>query len=807
MNRYVCIHGHFYQPPRENPWLDTIEIQDSAHPFRNWNERVTTECYTANAFSRVLDPHHKISDIVNNYSRINFNFGPTLLSWMEIHVPDTYQAILDADHESQRHFSGHGSAMTQAYNHMIMPLANDRDKQTQVIWGIKDFSHRFKRLPEGMWLPETAVDLKTLEVLAQYGIKYTVLAPGQAKRVRKTGEEKWAIVEGGKVDPQQPYLCKLPSGRQIALFFYDGPISHDVAFGGLLNNGEMFAKRFVNVFPSEQKEPRLVHIATDGETYGHHHKFGNMALSFGLNYLSTNQPARLTNYGEYLMKFPPTHEVEIVVNSSWSCAHGIGRWSEDCGCSVGGNPGWNQKWRKSLFESMNWLRDRLSDVFVEHLSRYVKDPWQARDEYIHLLLDRSSVNREKFFTNHAQRELSASEKITVLKLLEMQKCAMFMYTSCGWFFDDISGIEPRQILQYACRAIQLAKEVSSIDFENEYMAKLAGAESNDPEMMNGQVIYERYVKAGQVDLKDMGAHYAIESYFAGEAKEKTLYVYKIKPESYEKFDRNGTKLILGRAAIQSTVTLEERMVDFAVYHSEELNVNGFAAYDGNRSFAELKENLHSVIARGEHKALVQFLEQHFAGCHYSLWDLFREERNKAFDKIFSGSVHSLEDVFRQVYDQYSHFMLEGKSLYISLPRALSIAIEYIFQKDLISILESDPLDFEKLRTWAAAMKKTVYLRDTEVLSRVASEKLTTLMERLNQNPEDTELLHLIMKLLNVFQGLHLPLDLWKSQNLYFSLGQSVYKKRRAAVLHGDTEAKQWVEYFDLLGNLLTVKIH
>ncbi len=807
MNRYVCIHGHFYQPPRENPWLDTIEIQDSAHPYRNWNERITVECYTANAFSRILDSNNKITDIVNNYSRMNFNFGPTLLSWMERDAPETYQAILDADRASQKVFSGHGSAMAQAYNHMIMPLANDRDKQTQVLWGIKDFTFRFKRAPEGMWLPETGVDLKSLDYLAQYGIKYTVLAPGQAKRVKKIGDTHWAVVEDGKIDPQRPYICKLPSGQQIALFFYDGPVSHDVAFGGLLNNGEMFAKRLINVFPSEQERPRLVHIATDGETYGHHHKFGNMALSFCLNYLSTNHQARLTNYAEYLMKFPPTHEVEIVENSSWSCAHGVKRWAEDCGCCIGGNPGWNQKWREPLREAMDWLRDRLGNIFEEHLSQYVKDPWQLRDEYIHVLLDRSPSNLERFLATHTGRELSSSEKTTVLKLLEMQKNAMFIFTSCGWFFDDIAGIEAEQILQYAGRAIQLAKEVSTIDLEAEYLAKLALAESNDPEMGNGQMVYERHVKTAQVDLKDMAAHYAIEAYFDDKKEDKTLYTYRIKPKHHEKFDPKGVKLILGQAAIQSMVTLEERTVDFAVYHSQELNVNGFARYSGERSYEDLRENLQGVLASGEQTALVQFLEQHFAGCHYSLWELFRDERNKAFDRIFSGSVHSLEDVFRKVYDQYSHFMLEGKSLFITLPRALSIAIEYIFQKDLISILESEPLDINKLRSWASAMKRTVYLRDTEILSRVASGKLERLMDCLTQTPADTELVHSIMSLLNIFQGLHLPLDLWKSQNLYFLLGQGFYKERRSAIARGDFEAKQWVEYFDLLGNLLAVKIH
>ena len=291
MNKFVCIHGHFYQPPRENPWLDEVEVQDSAFPYHDWNERVTAESYARNADARILDDSQRIVDIVNNYSKISFNFGPTLLSWMEKKDPEIYRSIVEADRLSQKNFSGHGSAIAQVYNHMIMPLANSRDKRTQVIWGIKDFEFRFKRKPEGMWLAETAVDLETLDIMAEQGIKFTVLAPHQAK---------------GRVDPHVPYRCHLPSGRKICIFFYDGPIALGVAFEGLLNNGEQFARRLTNDFSSSDPNAQLVHVATDGETYGHHHKFGDMALAYCLHYIEEHQLAQLTVYGEFLEKFPPT---------------------------------------------------------------------------------------------------------------------------------------------------------------------------------------------------------------------------------------------------------------------------------------------------------------------------------------------------------------------------------------------------------------------------------------------------------------------------------------------------------------------
>jgi len=340
MNRYVCIHCHFYQPPRENPWLEELELQDSAYPFHDWNERITEECYAPNTASRILDAEKRIVEIVNNYARISFNFGPTLLAWMERTIPEVYEAIIEADRLSSERFSGHGSAMAQVYNHVIMPLAAPRDKRTQVMWGIQDFEYRFRRKPEGMWLSETAVDLETLDLLAEQGIAFTVLAPNQAKRERLLQKEEWKDVSGAEIDPRMPYQCSLPSGRSIALFFYDGPASRDVAFGGLLKSGDELASRLMGIF-SEKEDAQLAHIATDGESYGHHHRFGDMALAYALHHTESNNLARITNYGEYLEKFPPVHEVEIFENSSWSCAHGVERWKNDCGCSTGMHPGWN----------------------------------------------------------------------------------------------------------------------------------------------------------------------------------------------------------------------------------------------------------------------------------------------------------------------------------------------------------------------------------------------------------------------------------------------------------------------------------
>src|ERR1051325_5027132 len=409
MDRYICIHGHFYQPPRENPWLEAIELQDPAAPYHNWTERSTAECYAPNSVARILDGQGRILKLINNYSKISFNFGPTLLSWLETKAPETYAAILAADRDSQKSFSGHGSALAQVYNHVIMPLANSRDRRTQVLWGRSDFEKRFGRAPEGMWLPETAVDLETLELLAQTGLRFTILAPHQAARVRRIGERSWRELKGEPIDSSRAYRISLPSGKSLALFFYNGPIARAVAFEGLLSHGERFIERLYGAFSTQHEQEQLVHIATDGESYGHHHRFGDMALAYALDHIESDSQTTLTNYGEFLARQPPSHEVEIIEKSSWSCAHGIDRWWSDCGCNTGGHPSWNQQWRTPLRNTLDWLRDTIAPQWEHHSEPLLKDPWAARDDYIDVVNDRSAKNVENFFARHALRSLDAQD--------------------------------------------------------------------------------------------------------------------------------------------------------------------------------------------------------------------------------------------------------------------------------------------------------------------------------------------------------------------------------------------------------------
>ncbi|MEL6925336.1 MAG: DUF3536 domain-containing protein, partial [Bacteroidota bacterium] len=552
------------------------EMQDSAAPFHDWNERINFECYAPNTAARILDGDDFIKKITNNYSNINFNFGPTLLSWLEEKDEGTYRSILEADKISQARFSGHGSAIAQVHSHLIMPLCNERDKHTQVHWGMEDFYHRFGRKSEGIWLAETAADVATLEVLAEHGIKYTIMAPRQAKAFRKIGGRNWTYTSNSGIDPRRPYLCKLPSGKSIALFFYDGNISQDVAFNGLLNNGKAFAKRFVETF-DDNDEPQLAHIATDGESYGHHHRYGEMALAAALNEIKESGAATITNYGEFLEKFPPQYEAQIHDNSSWSCVHGVERWRSNCGCNTGGRPGWTQEWRSHLRKLLNWLRDKLIPIFEKEAGELLKDPWQARNDYIHVLLNRTDESVEQFVARNAKMQLSPEQKTRLMRLMEMQRNAILMFTSCGWFFDEISGLETNQILQYALRAIYYARQVSKANLHNQFLKKLEAAPSNV--YKTGATSYKMHVMPSRVDLVRVGMHYAVASLFARDPQDISLFNYRSDPEFFDRIEAGKQKIAVGRVTMNSRITYSQKHFSFAVLYLGQQNIIGNISID------------------------------------------------------------------------------------------------------------------------------------------------------------------------------------------------------------------------------------
>jgi alpha-amylase/alpha-mannosidase (GH57 family) len=768
MMRYLCIHGHFYQPPRENPSLEAIELQDSAYPYHDWNERVSSECYAPNATSRILDGEQRIVQLVNNYSRISFNFGPTLLSWIAEKVPKVYEALREADKSSRERFTGHGSAIAQAYNHMIMPLANRRDKVTQVKWGIRDFEHRFGRLPEGMWLPETAVDTETLEILAESGIKFTILAPRQAKRIRKRGSRSWQDVSGDRVDPSRAYLVQLPSRKTISVFFYDGPISQGVAFERLLDNGQRFADRLMSGFSDARQWPQLVHIATDGESYGHHHRFGEMALSYALHHIETNKLAQLTNYGEFLERHPADHFAEIVNNSSWSCVHGVERWRSNCGCNSGGHAGWNQEWRAPLRAALDWLRDELAPFYEQQAAPLLKDPWGARDEYIQVVLNRAEENVLNFLAKHATHSLSEEEQVAALKLLEMQRHAMLMYTSCGWFFDELSGLETVQVIQYAGRAIHLAQDLGAKCIESRFMEQLAAAKSNIPEHGDGKQVYEKWVKSAFVSTDQLAGHYAISSLFESFGERTKIYCYNVQREDYTLDVEGKQKLAVGRARFSSEITREFASLGFAVLHLGDHNIaGGVSRFEKTEDYDQLKSALLDSFSKADTTQVLQALTEKFVNNTFSLRTLFRDEQRKIVDVILKESLATVAAAYRGIYENQATLIRFLNGLSIPVPLALQSAAQIALNSQLKQAFEHREPDLDAIQSHLKEAAASSIALDVPSLEYAIRRRLETEAEVFASAPSNLEVVQKLTTLLKFVSTLPFPVILWEVQNICY----------------------------------------
>ncbi len=815
MNRYICIHGHFYQPPRENPWLETIELQDSAYPYHDWNERINTESYAPNAFARILDENKKIADIINNFSRISYDVGPTLFNWLKNYAGNVYSRLREGDMKSMERFSGHGSAIAQAYSHLIMPLANSRDKRTQVLWGMRDFEHRYGRKPEGMWLPETAVDLESLDIMAEQGITFTVLSPHQAQKMRKIGEEKWHDVSGGKVDCQRVYQCNLPSGRTIALFFYDGLLSHEIAFGNLLRDGGEFARRLIDAFPHPaddsakdnelEDEPRLVHVATDGETYGHHNHFADMALAYCLHMMERHPEVDLTVYGEFLEKFPPVWEAVPFENTSWSCAHGVERWRNDCGDNTGGHPGWNQKWRAPLRETMNWLRDELISVFEQEGGKYLKDPWRTRDAYIDVILDRSPENVDKFISEHAAGDLDHRGRTRFLRFLEMQRHAMLMFTSCGWFFDDISGIETTQVMLYALRAMRIVRDITKRDLEPEFMRRLETAPSNIPEYGNGARVYDMFVRPSMVDLHRVGAHYAISSLFQNYGDRVKIDSYTITRRVYACYDTGVERLVIALARVRSDITGEESTVDLAVLHLGAQNFyGGVRNHADMQNFSRMRREIRDAFQQSDIPQTIALISERFENKNYSLWHLFRDEQRRVFTAVLNQTVKELETSFRQIADHNYQMMLTMRKLRIPAPQILSAPVEYIVNADMRAALENQIDNFVQLNMATANFAKYSVEPDRPTLSVFASRWITRLMGEIHEDPNDTLRIVKLDSLFSILAPLNLTLNIWESQNCYLETGKQYYREVREKAENGDLLAQEWIQAFENLKEHLNI---
>jgi alpha-amylase/alpha-mannosidase (GH57 family) len=807
MERYICIHGHFYQPPRENPWLEAIEVQDSAYPYHDWNERISAECYATNAASHILDPQGRILDIVNNYAKMSFNFGPTLLSWLQEKAPEVYESILTADRESRERFSGHGSALAQPYNHMILPLAHRRDKYTQILWGIRDFKARFKREPEGMWLPETAVDLESLDILAELGIRFTILAPRQASKVRVVNSMEWYDVSGEKIDPSVGYTLRLPSDRSISLFFYDGPISRAVAFEGILSNGEAFVQRLLGGFSEKRTWAQLVHIATDGESYGHHHRDGDMALAYALNYIESNKLAQLTNYSEYLERHPPNHEVQIIENSSWSCIHGIDRWRSDCGCDSGGHPEWNQAWRAPLRKALDWLRDTLAPAFARKGRLFFKDPWEARNDYIQIIMDRSEDSRRQFLDRHGVRALDEEEHTMMLKIMELQRHAMLMYTSCGWFFDEPSGIETVQVIRYACRALQLAQETLGITSGPRFLKLLENVKSNIPEHRDGRLIYDKFVKPAALDLQRVVAHYAVSSLFVEYGKTARIFCYRADRDDYQVTEAGRAKLAVGRAKLTSEIVLESAMVDFSVLHFGDHRLEaGVCESQGEENYRAFLERSISPFKRGEFGETLRVIEEYFGKPTSSIQSLFRDEQRKILDIILEASLKNVEAVSRQIYEANAPFLRFLQDLGSSPPKVLTALAEFFLNIGLRQKIEGKELNVEQIETLLEEAKRIGVSLDIASLEMAVRRRIEGIAERFSREPTDLSLLNELEAAVDLLRKLPFQVNLREVQKKCHKILHAKFSEVEAEAREGSKSALIWVDRFISVCDRLSLRV-
>ena len=644
---YVILHGHFYQPPREDPWTNGIDRQPSAHPDHDWNVRINKQCYAANAASRVIDNMGRIEEISNNYRYMSYNFGPTLLEWLRKFDRFTYDKIIEADRLSQQDNNGHGNAIAQVYNHIIMPLANNADKITQIEWGMRYFEKHFGRRSEGIWLAETAVNDEVAEFLIHYGIRYIILSPTQAEAVCPTHSDQWHNVSDNSIDPTKPYILKEKNG-EIAVFFYNGGFAHKLSFQHLLQKVEYLRGEIV-AHANPDKQVHMVNVATDGETYGHHEPFGDMCLSRLIYENKKKQEFTFTNYARYLEINPPHDFVRLKegtdgLGTAWSCAHGVDRWRRDCGCSTGGGDGWNQKWREALRNALDFLRDRLFETAERELSRVGHNVWNARNDYIDIVTADPGDERDRaidsFFSRHQARELTPSDRSFTLRVLEALHNGMLMYTSCGWFFSDISGIETVQDLRYAARAIELTDDILPTDTLKIFLTTLARAKSNMPEFQNGKWIYENWVEKYAFSHEKVINQYLIEKIMVDDefaaGKEVDYFYYRLKLREHKELEKDGWTIYKFVMDLNDKIIGEESEYIAYVFRNE----NSFRTFVKKCIDNSLLDYLDKIIEKDNARNMIKDFDDWFNES-YSLSDLKYDSREFILSRIFETSLKSL----------------------------------------------------------------------------------------------------------------------------------------------------------------------
>ncbi|MBI5534742.1 MAG: DUF3536 domain-containing protein [Deltaproteobacteria bacterium] len=777
----VVLHAHFYQPPRDNPWTESVERESSAAPFHDWNERISAECYSANALARVFGPGDRVVEIVNNYAHLSFNIGPTLFSWLEQHSPEICLRIAEADRESALRNNGHGGAIAQVWSHAILPLCNERDRNTQIRWGIADFRHRFRRMPEAMWLAETACDVASAEALAAHGMRYVILSPHQAERMRPIGEAGWSDVSDGSIDPRRPYRLNLPSGRSIVCFFYDGPTAHAISFEGVLDTSRGFAERLASAASSTLGSEQIVHVATDGETYGHHRRFADRSLAYFLYKEAESLGLELTNYAAYLDRTQVRHEVELKrgpmgEGTAWSCAHGLGRWTRDCGCHSGKFDGWSQAWRGPLRSAFDLLRDHAADVLQSLGGDVLGDVWQARDDYIDVILDPSRERRDSFLRKHARTQLSSHARVRVFQLLEAQRMTQLMYASCGWFFDDLAGLETKQVMKYAARATQLLDHITGRRFMPRLLEALSAGSSNVATEGNGADIMRRRVLRSEVGTHARIAQRASRQLFGEVPHTETDPAFSIETLDQSVFARGSSQLVIGRARVTRIRTEHSEDVTYAAATLTERDMHcGIKTTVGTEVYAALLEDATRCFGQPTPTELIRLIDRHLGPVYYSLRDLSEEARTEFIEKIMTVLLDRLGATYSFLYDEHRRTIETLELAGVEVPSELKLIAEYTLSRRLdAAVLEMHNGDPELFRSALSIAREARELGVTLVVPRAATKFSRLLLDaaRATTIHRDAASALKLVELLSLTRSLGLVVALDPVQELMFELDRS-----------------------------------
>ena len=798
MSTALVIHGHFYQPPRENPWTGVIDDQPSAEPYPNWNDRVYYECYRPNAFARIFDVKSGlVESIVNNYEYISFNIGPTLLSWMQIYHPGTYRRILESDQKSAKRNNGHGNAIAQGYNHSILPLCNEADRITQVRWGIEDFKHRFDREPESLWLPETACNDATLSTLIDAELKYVILSPEQAERVRPISGGDWFDVSGGNIDTGVPYryFHRDGSKRFIDIFFYDKDIARGVAFEGALSSSQSLIDRINRVGGGES---RIVQTATDGESYGHHAKFGDRSLAYALQVEAVHQGYWVTNYAAYLEKNPPNYEAEIKAGpdgngTAWSCAHGVGRWYRDCGCQTGGREGWNQAWRGPLRRAFDHVRDAVSAYFEQERGKLFIDPWAARNEYIQLILD-PEASRKEFLKKHAGRELTEVEVVQALTQLEIQHNAMLMYTSCAWFFTEISGIETTQVLRYAARIFDLLETLGYPSPESAFLEILSEAHSNIPEFGNGADVYHRFSEPTRVRPQGVVANLAISSLVNHTLEKGNSGGFIYQMEDARKEEHGRFKLISGRVLLQEAMTRQHFHFAFAGLHLGGIDFYGaLCPYTSKENYDKASKKLWEQFYSVSLPKLLRVVQEEFGPEEFGVEQLLTENKQMIFKDIYGSLVDHFSEQYVRLYEDNRRNLEMLQSVGFELPKEIKAAAEFTFGKLFEEEFQKkewfkDPEAYRNMIELADGVTQHGYQIDRFAAEHTFRDLITEIVEGTMEKPTD-ENIRASIAVVQLAKKLGLSASLYLAQEAVFKAAETTLNFKKMTELSDLLELK------------------